>query len=247
MPDNNIIPNNDQANLDYVIQRLRNSANAAEGPTLPPRQIGDLRVPRVQGLRVLQAKVGRGGVIFTIAWQDIGPTVTCYLVTPSIQTTAGSTYYLPVTVTGSPANVIVPCSGGTTVTFTVQAMLAGGTATPMADAAVCAGRAPYPVWLNATLQSSWTNVGSGWPPASYMLDYDGFVHVRGLVTGGTMTSGDNIFTLPPQLYPKFHQMIPVPGNTTNAQYIHVLTNGEVEVGQVSANGFLGLYFEFSLE
>jgi hypothetical protein len=40
-------------------------------------------------------------------------------------------------------------------------------------------------WAAATYEGSWTNYGSGWSPARYMLDSAGIVHMDGLVSGGS--------------------------------------------------------------
>ena len=232
---------NNRVDLDVVIQRLRNGFNSAEGPTLPPRQFGDTRIPRVSGLKVARAQWARGGTNFTIVWEDVQATVTCYLVTPALETTAGTTTYPSTAVLRSPANVLVPVAGGQTVTFRVQAVSATGLATPLQDAAVCSAKSPYPTWTAATLSSGWANFGFGWADAGYMVDYNGVVHFRGLITGGTMVNGDDILTVPPHLAPKpGHLMFPVCGNTTNAQYLQLLTTGILEIGQVSSNGFLSL-------
>lgn len=45
-------------------------------------------------------------------------------------------------------------------------------------------------------QNSWSTFDTNWNPASYAVDSQGRVHLRGLVKGGTTTSGTIITTLP---------------------------------------------------
>lgn len=49
-------------------------------------------------------------------------------------------------------------------------------------------------WITPTLLNGWTNYPGNWNTASYMKDELGFVHVRGLVQSGAIST--NIFVLP---------------------------------------------------
>jgi hypothetical protein len=51
-------------------------------------------------------------------------------------------------------------------------------------------------WIAPTLQNSWINWGSGLEDAGYMKDRFGFVHLKGVIKSGVITSGTTIFTLP---------------------------------------------------
>lgn len=50
-------------------------------------------------------------------------------------------------------------------------------------------------WVAPTLVNSWTNYGSDHPPAGYMKDIFGVVHLRGLIKNGSSASAV-MFTLP---------------------------------------------------
>ena len=49
-------------------------------------------------------------------------------------------------------------------------------------------------WTVPTLLSPWQNLGSGFETAAYLKDPLGFVHLKGVITGGA--SGSTAFTLP---------------------------------------------------
>ena len=49
-------------------------------------------------------------------------------------------------------------------------------------------------WTNATYQNSWASYDPSSSPAGYFLDADSIMHLRGMVTAGTMAAA--IFTLP---------------------------------------------------
>jgi len=51
-------------------------------------------------------------------------------------------------------------------------------------------------WSAATFQNGWANAGGIRTDASYMKDRQGFIHLKGEVSGGTITDGTVIFQLP---------------------------------------------------
>lgn len=53
---------------------------------------------------------------------------------------------------------------------------------------------PPQVWIAPTLINSWANFGSGFETAGYLKDALGFVHLKGVITGGS--SATTAFTLP---------------------------------------------------
>lgn len=50
-------------------------------------------------------------------------------------------------------------------------------------------------WKNVAFVNAWTNYGGEYNPVQYYKDTDGFVHIRGLATGGAF-GGTIMFTLP---------------------------------------------------
>lgn len=58
------------ADNQFALDRLTNLGNTAEGTNLPPRQTGDIRVPIVTKLKVVNIKSTPSGVVYTLAWMD---------------------------------------------------------------------------------------------------------------------------------------------------------------------------------
>ena len=58
----------DIGNSEYLVGRLRNSNNVAEGTNIPPQVLGEFRVPFVYGLRVLNVTQSFPGTQLTVAW-----------------------------------------------------------------------------------------------------------------------------------------------------------------------------------
>ena len=71
-----------------------------------------------------------------------------------------------------------------------------GTATPGAKLQVSGGQTilEQEPWQTPALQSGWAPYGNGYNPPAYFKDSMGIVHLRGMVTNGTLQSA--IFTLP---------------------------------------------------
>lgn len=73
--------NIDVEQLLYLVSKLQNPLGSAEGSSIPPRQVGDVRVPIVTGLRCEQAVYDNGGTAFTLTWNDVpSPRKVSYLV-----------------------------------------------------------------------------------------------------------------------------------------------------------------------
>lgn len=61
---------NDPTDLQYIVERLTNLTNSAEGPILPPRLMAGRRVPLVRNLRVAKSEAYFGGTQITLTWTD---------------------------------------------------------------------------------------------------------------------------------------------------------------------------------
>ena len=77
-------------------------------------------------------------------------------------------------------------------------------------------KAVQEAWIPFTFQNGFTNMGTTHPPAGYMKDSLGFVHIRGTVTNGVL--GNAIATLPVGYRPaattsRFSTTSYTPGNT----------------------------------
>ena len=74
-------------------------------------------------------------------------------------------------------------------------------------------------WISATLINGWYNSGSGYNVFSFMKDALGFVHIRGMITGGPAAGGSgNISTLPDGYRPADTEMSIVASNNFNYSY-----------------------------
>lgn len=91
-------------------------------------------------------------------------------------------------------------------------------------------------WTAPTFQNSWTDyadsVAAGWEEAGYHKDHLGWVHIRGLIVGGTAVGGvSTLFTLPSGFRPANNLIFPaVQSDGTGA------TLGDVARIDVHANG-----------
>lgn len=93
----------------------------------------------------------------------------------------------------------------------------------------------------ADFRNGWTNFGSGFAPAAYTMTDDGFVHLRGLIKGGTSGSTAVAFTLPsnppnkvyrPAAGTELFGVATAPDGT--AGRIDIQTNGNVIMAKVSS-------------
>jgi hypothetical protein len=89
-------------------------------------------------------------------------------------------------------------------------------------------------WHAPTLQNNWRNYENGYVPAGYTLSDDGWVRLRGFVTGGTVTVVKACFTLPAGYRPKYIHVLPVPtwsapvtNNTLAASRVDITPKGDV--------------------
>jgi len=92
--------------------------------------------------------------------------------------------------------------------------------------------APH-AWVAPSLGSNITNYDTvNWDIAGYLLDSDGFVHLRGLITGSGITEGAVLFTLPAGYRPKLNHLFLTlgyigSGTTSTAYRVDVQSNGQV--------------------
>jgi hypothetical protein len=95
-------------------------------------------------------------------------------------------------------------------------------------------------WQTPTLLNSWTNLGSGFSPAGYRLEADGVtVRLRGLLTGGTITGGTELFALAPGFYsPSYFYDLAAIGSF--GAYVLSVMAGPVKIFSVTSNTFISL-------
>lgn len=98
-------------------------------------------------------------------------------------------------------------------------------------------------WHAPTLQNGWYNNGGTSAVAGYKRDSSGFVHIKGEIIGGTVTSGTLIFQLPVGYRPSEYWEFPT--NTWNgtalvASNLGVYPDGSVKTGTGVANNAVDL-------
>ena len=80
-------------------------------------------------------------------------------------------------------------------------------------------------WTNATYTNSWASYGGQYPPARYIKDDLGIVHLDGLVMNGTIGLG--IFTLPAGFRPAYQMIFPVVTHPNTIGRLDIQSNGVV--------------------
>lgn len=105
---------------------------------------------------------------------------------------------------------------------------------------------PARVVDNAGFQNSWADFGSGRLPLSYHVDEGGWVHVSGVINGGTTTFGTIVTSLPASLHPNFiHEFICTQGTAGGVASIQVDLNGDI-VWINGANSQVGINISYPL-
>ncbi len=84
-------------------------------------------------------------------------------------------------------------------------------------------------WSAPALLNGWTNYdATTWDPVGYMKDSLGFVHIRGFLKGGTLSTGTKVFALPAGYRPaKSSYYCSGVNNSGAATSWQVSTNGDV--------------------
>jgi hypothetical protein len=84
---------------------------------------------------------------------------------------------------------------------------------PNNAAALASMVTPDPAWIAPTLLNSWANYGAGFMGVGYRKDMMGYVHLRGLISGGSPLTS-NMFILPVGYRPAgYQQIIPAISNS----------------------------------
>jgi hypothetical protein len=102
-------------------------------------------------------------------------------------------------------------------------------------------RPQAPAWQPITLQNSWAAYGTPYASAQYQVDLNGRVWLRGLITGGTITDGTVLATLP--YTPSFEIATLALANSGSAYSpvrLDITTSGNVLI--YGASAFSGSYF-----
>lgn len=138
---------NRDSEFNFVVGRLINQTNTAEGSNLPPKQSGDIRVPIVRNLKLIKSIRYFGGTQFTLSWEsppDDQQRISHYTVYIFGLLSGNQQPLAPTAVTGSPAEVRVTSNEIATVTFRVQTVLKNGQVSELTKSPTCAGSTAPP-------------------------------------------------------------------------------------------------------
>lgn len=128
-----------QQDSNYVLARLANFSNAAEGPTLPPQLAKGQRVPSVDSPFVARTEAITGGTLFTLVFDEpLGNNLyAVYYKLESTTTTQISQYSGPQTSSSSPISIFVPSTSGRKITFYIQTQLSSGFSSEIETSPTC--------------------------------------------------------------------------------------------------------------
>jgi hypothetical protein len=103
------------------------------------------------------------------------------------------------------------------------------------------GKAIPDTWHAPTLSGGYSNSGSPYNPAGYLLDTAGVVHLRGTLIGGY--AGQNIFVLPVGYRPQYYELLPCIAYSSSGHGVGMLQISPYgEVAQV-VGGTMYLYLD----
>lgn len=125
----------------------------------------------------------------------------------------------------------VPAFRGDTVSVKVAARNTTGTSpdSPSSNASVT-----LPIWTACSLQNGWSNYGGAYETCGYTITRSGVVILKGMIGGGTLSNGTNLFQLPADLRPAHHLFFPVAIATNKYGRIIINKNGNVEVNTIES-------------
>ena len=169
----------------FAIDRFVNSGRAAEGSTLTPKQAGDLRVPLVTNLRIIDLNTYIGGSTFTLQWTEPdGSTGAIGQYNVYVSGLDGVTQPQgPFSTFRSPAVVRLSTAATSRIVFTVQTQLTNGMCSPLKISPSVAAEVVYAHLTSEDLPLS--GVGAGTYGSASV------VPVLVVTTAGTISSATN--------------------------------------------------------
>jgi hypothetical protein len=91
----------------------------------------------------------------------------------------------------------------------------------------------YPTWTDIPLSGGWAADTTGWGAPQCRIQR-GFVYIRGMIRGGTITAGTVIATLPLGFTPSGNLIFQCANNlTASGARIDVHTDGSMSLGQAA--------------
>jgi hypothetical protein len=234
---------------NFVIERIRNTVNAAEGTLLPPQQRGDYRLPFVSNLRLVETNSYFGGTSFTLNWvepenrQRNISQYNVYVVGLEFQDKPIG----PFSTDKSPITIRLVNSTAARVTFFVQTQLNSGFVTPLDFSPSVSGNTIAPRINSSSISPSGVTAGT-YGDATHVGQFT--VNSSGIITAAAdipitfaglslaITTKTNNYTINPSNYT-------VLGDTTGGDFTIKLpaspgTGDIYVVKQIAAVGILTL-------
>lgn len=90
-------------------------------------------------------------------------------------------------------------------------------------------------WRSLSTLNSWVRYSNNYAAPEYCKDPFGFVHVRGVVASGTLTSGTVIATLPAGYRPESIMVFPAVNAGIALARVDVLPNGDIILGAAAGS------------
>jgi hypothetical protein len=128
-----------QESNEFILARLANLSNTAEGPTLPPRVTSGERVPTVNAPFISRVTGFTGGTQFSLIFDEPAGsnTYAVYYKLESPTTVNISQFTGPFTAFGAPVTINVLAAAGQKVTFYIQTILPSGMSSPITESPTC--------------------------------------------------------------------------------------------------------------
>lgn len=126
--------------VSYILGRLINQNNAAEGSTLPLRQQGQFRVPFASSFQILNTADSFGGVIFTLGWLDADArNISHYNIYARDVLNSNAEPTQVGTSAKSPCTTKVISNASANVTFFIQTVMLNGQSSNVVTGPTCTG------------------------------------------------------------------------------------------------------------
>ncbi|MNI57151.1 hypothetical protein D3C73_1121930 [compost metagenome] len=103
-----------------------------------------------------------------------------------------------------------------------------------------------PGWITPTLLNGWAAFNADvYPSARFYKDSMGIVHLDGIIAGGVVTGGSNIFVLPIGYRPKSRMLVTVPVSLSESPFYaeaHLIISfsGVIQIYNCPGNLYLSL-------